>query len=139
MATSKPSPAFDVIADGLYLLAPADFTAARTRHADELKKTDPALAKRIRALHRPTQAAWAANLLAHHHRDQVEQLLGLGQALRDAQQHLAGAQLRELVEQRRRLVRALTEQAGRDAAAAGHPLGAGAVTDLERTDRKSVV
>ncbi|MEV0536816.1 hypothetical protein [Kitasatospora sp. NPDC050463] len=127
------SPTFDAIADELYLLAPADFTAARNQRANELKKTDPQLAKQIRALRRPTQAAWAANLLAHHHQDLVAQLLGLGQALRDAQQHLTGTQLRELVEQRRHLVRALAGQAEQDAETAGHPLGAGAVADLERT------
>ncbi|MCX4690794.1 hypothetical protein OG401_41995 [Kitasatospora purpeofusca] len=126
-------PDFDRIADELYTLAPADFTTARNRHADELRKADQQLAKRIRALHRPTQAAWAANLLAHRHPDLVGELLDLGRALRDAQEHLAGERLRELVEQRRRLVRALTARAVQDTAAAGHPLGTGAVADLDGT------
>ncbi|MEE1821102.1 hypothetical protein PUR61_02630 [Streptomyces sp. BE20] len=127
------APDFDRIADELYTLDPADFTAARDDHADRLKKTDPRLAKRIRALHRPTHAAWAANLLARRHPDLVGELLDLGRALRDAQEHLAGERLRELVEQRRRLVRALTTRAVQDAAAAGHPLGTGAVADLDGT------
>ncbi|MFJ3793197.1 hypothetical protein [Kitasatospora sp. NPDC090091] len=127
------TPDLDRIADELYTLAPGDFTAARNGHADRLKKAAPQLAKQVRALRRPTLAAWAANLLVHHHGGLVEQLLELGQALRDAQEHLAGEQLRALTDQRRRLVRALTEQARRDAAQAGHPLGADAVTDLERT------
>ncbi|MEU1508760.1 hypothetical protein [Kitasatospora sp. NPDC005748] len=131
MAGNEPD--FDAIADELHTLAPQDFTAARNRHADALKKTDPQLAKQVRALRRPTQAAWAANLLAHRHGDLVGQLLDLGQALRDAQEHLAGDQLRTLTEQRRQLVRALTGQAERDAAEAGHPLGADAVAEVDRT------
>ncbi|MCG6494125.1 hypothetical protein [Kitasatospora sp. A2-31] len=127
------TPDLDRIADELYTLAPGDFTAARNDHADRLRKTDPQLAGEIRALRRPTLAAWAANLLAHHHRGLVEQLLALGQALRDAQEHLAGDRLRALTDQRRQVVRALAAQAREDAAEAGHPLGADAVTDLERT------
>ncbi|MQS16433.1 hypothetical protein F7Q99_30625 [Streptomyces kaniharaensis] len=46
-------PDFDAIADALYTLAPQDFTAARNEHANTLKKTDPQLAKQIRALRRP--------------------------------------------------------------------------------------
>ncbi|MFD0345348.1 hypothetical protein ACFQ0M_03175 [Kitasatospora aburaviensis] len=126
------TPDLDRIADELYTLAPGEFTSARNGHADRLRKADPQIAKQVRALRRPTLAAWAANLLVHHHGDLVEQLLELGQALRDAQEHLAGEQLRALTDQRRQLVRALTEQA-REAARAGHPLGAEAVTDLERT------
>ncbi|MFD0277281.1 hypothetical protein ACFVHB_25705 [Kitasatospora sp. NPDC127111] len=127
------TPDFDRLADELYALAPGDFTAARNHRADQLKKSDPQLAKRLRTLHRPTLAAWAANLLAHRHGGLVERLLDLGQALRDAQEHLAGDELRALTEQRRQLVRALTGQARQEAAAAGHPLGADAVADLERT------
>ncbi|MEU6236933.1 hypothetical protein [Kitasatospora sp. NPDC047058] len=127
------TPDLDRIADELYTLAPGDFTAARNQRADQLKKTDPQLAKQLRALRRPTQAAWAANLLTHHHGDLVGQLLDLGQALRDAQEHLAGDQLRTLTDQRRQLVRALTGQARQEAAEAGHPLGADAVADLDRT------
>ncbi|MFD9061410.1 hypothetical protein ACFVZ3_07830 [Kitasatospora purpeofusca] len=127
------APDFDRIADELYTLAPADFTAARNERADDLRKADRQLAKRIRALHRPTHAAWAANLLTHRHPDLVGELLELGRALRDAQEHLTGERLRELVEQRRQLVRALTARAVQDAAAAGHPLGTGAVADLDGT------
>ncbi|MET9182891.1 hypothetical protein ABZX88_32460 [Kitasatospora aureofaciens] len=130
---SKPPTDFDAIADALYVLAPAAFTAARNERADEVKKSDPQLAKAIRALYRPTVAAWAANLLAHRHHDLVGQLMDLGQALREAQEHLAGEQLRGLADQRRQLVRALIEQARRDAAAAGHPLASDAVADLDRT------
>lgn len=128
-----PRLSFEQIAAELYTLAPADFTAARNERAADIRKADPQLAKRIRALHRPTQAAWAANLLAHRHPDVVSELLDLGRALRDAQERFAGERLRELVEQRRQLVRVLTARAVQDAAAAGHPLGAGAVADLDGT------
>ncbi|MGW4894795.1 hypothetical protein ACWEQL_21380 [Kitasatospora sp. NPDC004240] len=124
---------FDRIADELYALLPGEFTAARNRHAGRLRKTDPRLAEQVRALHRPAQAAWAANLLAHRHPDLVARLLDLGESLRDAQRQLAGERLRPLVEQRRQLVRALAEQAQRAAAEAGHPLAVDAVEGLERT------
>lgn len=130
---SNPPTDFDVIADALHVIAPDSFTAARNERADEVKKSDPQLAKAIRALHRPTLAAWAANLLAHRHHDLVGQLMDLGQALREAQEHLAGDQLRALADKRRQLVRALTEQGRHDAAAAGHPLTSEAVADLDRT------
>lgn len=98
---SKPPTDFEAITDALYVLAPTAFTAARNERADEVKKSDPQLAKAIRALHRPTVAAWAANLLAHRHHDLVGQLMDLGQALREAQEHLAGEQMRGLADQRR--------------------------------------
>ncbi|MER7708162.1 hypothetical protein ABTX81_35395 [Kitasatospora sp. NPDC097605] len=126
-------PDFDRIADELYTLAPGDFTAARNRHADELRKTDRRLAERIRALRRPTQAAWAANLLTRHHGDFVADLLALGQELRAAQEQLAGDRLRMLGERRRQLVRELLVRAQRAAAEAGHPLGTEAVDGVERT------
>ncbi|MFF8775452.1 hypothetical protein [Kitasatospora sp. NPDC015120] len=124
---------FDRIADELYALAPGDFTAARNRHADRLKKTDRPLAARIRALHRPTRAAWAVNQLAHHHEDLVADLLGLGQELRDAQEQLAGDRLRALGERRRQLVRELLVRARRAAEDAGYPLGPEAADEVEQT------
>ncbi|MFB7470020.1 hypothetical protein [Kitasatospora sp. NPDC056184] len=124
---------FDRIADELYTLAPGNFTAARNRHADRLKKTDRPLAARIRALRRPTQAAWAANLLAHHHEDLVAELLDLGEELRAAQEQLAGDRLRVLGERRRQLVRELLSRARGAAEDAGHPLGTEAADEVERT------
>ncbi|MFE7194043.1 hypothetical protein [Kitasatospora sp. NPDC057541] len=124
---------FDRIADELYTLAPGEFTAARNRHADALKTTDRSLAARIRALRRPTRAAWAANQLARHHEDLVADLLGLGRDLRAAQEQFAGDRLRALGERRRQLVRELLGRARRDAEDAGHPLGTEAAEEVERT------
>ncbi|MGW6917621.1 hypothetical protein ACWGB8_27885 [Kitasatospora sp. NPDC054939] len=124
---------FDEIADALHTLPPGDFTAARNTAADRVKKDDPALAKRVRALHRPTLAAWAANLLAHRRPGLVRDLLDLGGALREAQAHLHGEQLRELADRRRRLVHALVARAGEEARSAGQVLGADALDGLERT------
>ncbi|MER5353453.1 hypothetical protein ABT093_24345 [Kitasatospora sp. NPDC002551] len=98
-----------------------------------MKKTDRPLAARIRALHRPTRAAWAVNQLAHHHEDLVANLLGLGQELRDAQEQLAGDWLRALGERRRQLVRKLLGQARRAAEDAGYPLGPEAADEVEQT------
>ncbi|MFE6871670.1 hypothetical protein ACFVFS_34625 [Kitasatospora sp. NPDC057692] len=90
-----PEADLDQITDELHTLTPDDFTTARNRQADELKKTDRPLAARIRAQRRPTQAAWAANQLALHHRDLVADLLGPGQELRAAQEQLASERRRQ--------------------------------------------
>jgi hypothetical protein len=97
----------DEIADELYALPPEEFTAARTRAA----KADKAAAKEIAALRKPTVGAWIVNTLARTEPELLEQLLGLGPALAEAQRSGQGDTLRELGEQRRRLVGAITERA----------------------------
>jgi hypothetical protein len=99
------------VADRLYALEPEEFTAARD---DAAKNTDGDERKQIKALRKPTVAAYVVNMLAREHRDDVEALVGLGEDLRRA---MAGkGDLRELSEQRRDLVRDLVHAAP-DAAA----------------------
>lgn len=99
------------IADELYGLAPGDFTAARDGRAKELRASDRALSDQVRALKKPTVAAWAVNQLVRHEADQVEQVLAVGAALRQAQESLDGDELRALTRQRRQLTAAVTTQA----------------------------
>ena len=54
----------------------ADFTPARDAKAKELKGTD--LAARVKALKKPSLAAWVVNLLVRHETEQVEQVLTVG-------------------------------------------------------------
>lgn len=125
---------FDRVADELYMLPPAAFTAARDQAADRAKQDgDRALAKRLRALRRPTAAAWAVNLLAHRHAGLVREAAELGSALREAQQQLDGDALRTLTDRRRRLLHRAAEQARQDAADAGLPLGPDMVTAVEQS------
>ena len=93
------------IADELYALPLPDFTPARDAKAKELKGTD--LAKDVKALKKPSLAAWVVNLLVRHETEQVEQVLEVGAALRAAQESMSGDELRQLTRQRRQLTNAL--------------------------------
>jgi hypothetical protein len=99
------------IADRLYALPPEDFTAARTAEAVAAKKADKDLAKQAAALRKPTVGAWLVNTLARAEPDLLDQLLALGPALADAQRSGHGDALRQLGEQRRQLIGAVTAQA----------------------------
>lgn len=78
--------------DELYGLDPNDFVAARNDLAKRLRKEgDRELAGEVAKLRRPTPAAWAVNQLTRRHREEVEELVRLGEALRAAQDEaLAG-------------------------------------------------
>ncbi|MBJ7356221.1 hypothetical protein [Nocardioides sp.] len=97
------------IADELYALGLGDFTPARDAKAKELKGTD--LAPRVKALKKPSLAAWVVNLLVRHETEQVEQVLTVGAALREAQAAMSGDELRALTRQRRQLTAAVTTRA----------------------------
>ena len=113
------------VADELYALAPAAFTAARDEQAGQARASgDADLAGAIRKLRRPTVSAWLVNLLAREDAGQVDDLLELGRSLRAAQQALDGDRLRELSAERRRLVAALTQEVQRLAAGAGQAVSA---------------
>ncbi|MFF3252899.1 hypothetical protein ACFYWP_18245 [Actinacidiphila glaucinigra] len=134
MAGEDAPTELDAVADELYGLPPTRFTAVRNTRAQAARKSgDRTLADRITALRRPTASAWAANLLAHEHPDDIGPFLRLGEALRQAHQALDGEQLRRLGHRQRELVRALSRQAGRLAADAGHPLSDPAVQEVEQT------
>src|SRR3954465_12602706 len=99
------------IADELYALGLAEFTPARDAKVKELKGTD--LAKEVKALKKPSMAGWVVNLLVRHEPEQVEQVLQVGAALREAQAAMSGDELRQLTRQRRQLTAAVTTQARR--------------------------
>ena len=102
----------DEVADELYAVPPEDFIALRTARQDEAKDDgDKALAKQIGALPKPSAAAWAANLLVRNRRAEIEGLVELGGLLREAQETLAGDELKALNRQRAQLLAALTRQA----------------------------
>jgi len=122
------------VADELYALAPAAFTAARDEQAGRARASgDAELAGEIRKLRRPTVSAWLVNLLAREDSGQVDDLLELGQSLREAQQALDGGRLRDLSGQRRQLVTALSQEAQRLAAEAGQAVSAQAEREVQDT------
>lgn len=103
------------IADALYALPLGEFTPARDAHAKELKGTE--LAAPVKALKKPSLAAWIVNLLVRRDAEQVDQVLALGAALREAAAGMDGDELRTLTRQRRQLTAAVTT--GARALAAG--------------------
>jgi len=101
-----------VDADDLYLLAPEDFTAARDAAAARAKVDgDRPAAAALKALRRPTVAAWLVNLLARSDAPLLDSLLALGPELAQVQATGSGDLLRKLGAQRRSLVDAVTARA----------------------------
>ncbi len=98
------------IADELYGLPQEEFTPARDAKAKELK-ADKALAAAVKKLKKPSVAAWVVNLFVRRETQQVEQVIAVGTALREAQEGMDGAELRALTKQRRQLTSAVTQQA----------------------------
>ncbi|MBW0115799.1 hypothetical protein [Pseudonocardia abyssalis] len=113
----------DELADALYSAPPGEFVATRddaVRAARE--RGDKEFATAAGKLRRPTRAAWLANLLARHRREQLDGLLALATNLADAQRTLDGAALRALSSQRRKLVAGMAREAGRLAREAHEPV-----------------
>ncbi len=98
------------VADELYALAPAEFTAARAKALSAAKGTD--LAPAIKALRKPSTSAWLINTLARRQPDDLDQLIEVGSALREAQLNGDGERLRSLSGRRRELVGELSASAG---------------------------
>jgi hypothetical protein len=119
------------IADELYALPLADFTPARDARAKELKGTD--LAPKVKALKKPSLAAWVVDLLVRREAEQVEQVLTVGAALREAQAAMSGEDLRALTRQRRQLTAAVTQQARSLAGDAGVKVTQAVADQVEAT------
>jgi len=122
------------VADELYGLPPSAFREARDERAGQARAAgDRDLADAIKKLRRPTVSAWLVNRLAREAPGQVDELLELGESLREAQQALAGDRLRELSTRRRRLVTGLVQEARRLAEQAGQPFSASAEREVQDT------
>ena len=102
--------------DQLFELSPDEFTAARDRLAKELKAGgDEEGQAGVKALRRPTLAAWAVNQVVRRDRAGTDALLRAGDELRKIQRRalsgVSGGGLREAADHRRRAVRALLKEA----------------------------
>jgi hypothetical protein len=103
---------FDTAADELYAASPDDFIERRKQLVAEAKQAqDRELATQIGRLRRPTRSAWLINVLAREDPDDLNALFELGTALQDAQQRMAGDELRKLSAERRKRVDALARRA----------------------------
>jgi chromosome segregation ATPase len=124
----------DEVADALYALPPGDFTSERDARARAARDAgDKDLGEAIKTLRRPTTSAWLVNQLARQHRDQIDTLLDLGAALREAQGALSADQLRSLAPQRQQVIHALTREARRLAAEHGEPVSDQVEREVEST------
>jgi myosin heavy subunit len=122
------------VAEELYALPQAEFTAARdARSAAAKREGDRSLADAIKKLVRPTTAAWLANLLVRERTRQVEELLELGEAMREAQSELAADQMRQLATQRRQIVSALGREAAKLAGDQGQRVSRAIREEMEGT------
>lgn len=124
---------FEAAADELYALPPERFVERRDAAAGAAMTTDPQTARAIRALKKPSSAAWLLNQLARANPDDVTGLLDLGAALRQAQSRLEGAQLRELSKQRRQAVNALVREARQLAVRLGKPASEAVAREVEQS------
>jgi flagellar biosynthesis chaperone FliJ len=113
----------DAAAVELYGLAPEQFTAARNALAKAATEGGDAQAGgTIKALRKPTLAAWLANQLVRADPDGVNDLTELGEQLRQAHVSGDGAQLRRLTPRRHNLVQQLVKTARGQAQEQGHPV-----------------
>lgn len=123
------------IADELYALAPEEFTAARNARAKQVAGDSGGkdLSDQVRRLQKPSAAAWVVNMLVRHRSDEVDEAIGLGEQLREAQENLDRKALAALNKQRRQLVSALARQAAELAEELGHRVSASVLTEVEHT------
>jgi hypothetical protein len=105
---------FEEAADAVYAVRAADFIATRNELAKQLKADGDALGStRLKALRKPTVAAWIANLVARKLPDELDDLLALGDEFREATADLDGERLRELTPKRHQLLDKLSKEAAR--------------------------
>ena len=122
------------IADELYALSPAEFTAARDDRARQARASgqrDEAAA--IKKLARPTASAWLVNQLARTAPNAIARLVAVGKALEEAQRNLVGERLRELSSERRQVINELLPHAMDIASQAGQPASAVTMGEVRAT------
>lgn len=106
--------------DALFALPLPEFTAARNALASRLKKEGRAVeAERVKGMPKPSATAWAVNQLYWRHRKELERLLVIGEKVREAQT-ARPADLRRLLDERRKAVSGLTNRAAEILRDAGH-------------------
>ncbi|OZM71652.1 hypothetical protein CFN78_19225 [Amycolatopsis antarctica] len=122
---------FDSAADEIYAVDRSEFVTARDEAVRRARdEGDRELAERLRALRKPTVAAWLVNRLAREHPEDVAELRRLGDRLRAAQAELAGDRLRTLARERGALLR---ELGGRVRELAGTGVGEAAAREAHDT------
>jgi hypothetical protein len=129
------------IAGQLYALPFSDFVTARTAAAKDAAATGQAtegqrsLAAEVRALPKPSVAAWAINMLAAHNPETLRELARLGTSMRAAQSSLDAAALRRLGQERRQVLSGAVKTARAVAEQHGRKISGAIATEVEQTLR----
>ena len=124
----------DTAADELYAVTPDDFTERRQQLVAEARKEgNRELATQIGKLRRPTRSAWLINLLSRDGADNIDALFELGVALQQAQQRMAGDELRQLSAERRKTVDAMARRAVELGRQQGYDAPDGALQEVGQT------
>ncbi|MFP5345855.1 MAG: hypothetical protein ACLGIA_02325 [Actinomycetes bacterium] len=124
----------DDVAAELYAVPPEQFTARR----DDLARAtrtggDRELAKAVKALRRPTVAAWVVNTAVRERLLELDDLLDLGAQLRQAQSELDGPRIRDLSRARQQLEADVLGRLRERASAEGREVSAAAWGEVEQT------
>nr|WP_202888393.1 hypothetical protein [Kribbella solani] len=118
----------------MYAAPAGDFIASRNALAKQLKADGDALGStRLKALRKPTVAAWVTNLVARQVPDELDELLALGDEFREATADLDGDRLRELTPRRHQLLDNLSKVAARLAGDEGQKLSGDVAQKLRET------
>ena len=134
-----PADKVDREADKLYGLPLADFTQARDELARRLRKEDRrADADAVKALRKPTAAAWALNQLARRRPKDVERLLAAGKRLRKAYDELLSGGDRTALQDASAAERELVDTLTRDATAVAAEAGTASSTALDERVRSTL-
>ena len=123
------------VANALYALPLDEFIAARTAAAKDAAGGAEGLPAAVRALPKPSVAAWAVNMLATHQPDVLDQLTELGGRMRAAQSSLDAAGMRELGRERRALLATAVDAACSVAEQHGRRISGAVATAVEETLR----
>lgn len=125
------APSLVEIAAELYAMPPGTFIAARNERAKSAE--DAAIAAEIRALRKPSVAAWVVNLFARERTDRLAEVLRLADELREAQAELDAQALAQLGRQRRALTNQLADEAAKLATARGERVTAATREAVQQT------
>lgn len=124
------------VAARLYALPFDEFVSARTAAAKTAAgESNRPLAQAIKALPKPSVAAWAINMLAHHRPEALQELRNLGETMQGAQAALDAAALRELSRERRKLLAGAVDAARLAAEKQGRAISGAVASEVEETLR----
>lgn len=125
-------------AQDLYAVVPAEFTARRNAAATSLRASDREQAAQVRALPKPSVAAWMVNHLVRQRPQLIGAAFTLGGRLAAAQGAFDGPALRTLAKEQQSLLADLRRHVAEAAEQAGQSLGDATVAQVESTVRAAM-